>query len=194
MIDSIRDFLGDISGYRPLYLSALAELQDAREARERLTAELNEAKEKIRQLELLLPRPAPQPITYVVEKDSLWLQHEIDSMQLGIIRFVLDGKYRLTNQANFLNVVAWDWTDRLPYIKERFDCENFAILFKAVVDLYFELNQVAVILDYESGHGYNLVVYPDGNKSVLEPQSDGLYIWTKRCQTFYSLQGAIALI
>ena len=156
--------------------------------------QLTEAKETIRQLELLVPRPAPPKIDYVVEKDTVWIQQAIDSMKLGIIRIPLDGKYYLTNQSNFLNIVAWDWTDKIDYLKERFDCENFAILFKAMVDLYFHLNQVAIVIDYKSGHGYNLVFYPDGTKQVLEPQSDGLYIWTKRCETFYSLQGAIVII
>jgi hypothetical protein len=115
-------------------------------------------------------------------------------MNLGIQRLPLDVTYYLTNQRGFLNVVAWDWTDTLPYIRERFDCENFALLFKAHVDLHFHINQVAVIIDYQSGHAYNLVVYPDGNKQVLEPQSDALYVWTQRIEKFYSLKGAIALI
>lgn len=194
MIESIRDFLGDLSGYRPLYLKTLTEMEEAKGVIAQLTLELAEAKEKIRQLELLVPRPAPPIISAIYERDTAWVQQCIDGMDLGIIRFELDSMYHMTNQSNFLNVVAWDWCDSLEYVKHLFDCENFAILFKAFVDLYFRLNQVAIILDYKSAHAYNLVVFPDGNMSVLETESDAMYVWTKRPVTFYPLKGAIALI
>jgi len=194
MILNWRDFLGELSGYKPLYERASLELLDARATIAELSKELAQAKDTIRQLELLVPRPPPPVLDYIATSDTVWLQQQLDAMQLGIIRLPLDGTYYLTTQKNFLNIVAWDWTDTLPYIRERFDCENFALLFKAHVDLHFHLNQVAVIIDYNSGHGYNLVVYPDGNKQVLEPQSDALYVWTKRPEQFYSLHGAIALI
>jgi hypothetical protein len=189
-----RDFLGEISGYKQLYEAAALELYEATVTIADLSKELAEAKETIRQLELLVPRPPPPVLGYVIQKDTAWLQHQLDAMKLGLIRLPLDATYYLTNQNSFLNIVAWDWTDTLPYIRERFDCENFALLFKAHVDLHFHLNQVAVIIDYQSGHGYNLVIYPDGNRQVLEPQSDALYVWTKRPEAFYSLQGAIALV
>lgn len=193
-MDHIRDFLGDISGYRPLYLATLTELEDARETIERLALELAEAKEKIRQLELLAPRPAPPKLTYIVERDSAWIQQAIDDMELGIVRLQLDCKYRLTNQTNWLNILAWDFTDQLPRLKEIFDCENFAILLKAFSDLYFHVNQLGIVLDYKSAHSYNLAVWPDGNKGVVEAKSDGIYVWTRRPVQFYPLEGAYVLI
>lgn len=189
-----RDFLGEISGYKQLYEAAALELTDARDRIDELKMLLTTAQDTIRRLELIVPRPPPPVLGYITQKDTAWLQQQLDAMKLDIARLPLDATYYLTNQASFLNVVAWDWTDTLPYIRERFDCENFALLFKAHVDLHFHLNQVAVIIDYQSGHGYNLVIYPDGNKQVLEPQSDALYVWTRRPETFYSLKGAIALI
>lgn len=194
MIDCWRDFLGTISGYKLKYEQTLVALTACQRNSAEIELALADAKETIRQLELLVPRPTPPRIDLIAQKDTGWIQQVLDGMELGIIRLPLDGTYYLTNQANFLNIVVWDWTDRVDYLKERFDCENFAILFKAIVDLYFNLNQVAIIIDYKSGHGYNLVIYPDGNASVLEPQNDGLYVWARRCQTFYSLQGAIAVI
>jgi len=189
-----RDLLGELSGYKPLYERAALQLIDASATIAQLSDELAQAKDTIRRLELISPRPAPPVLGNITEQTSAWIQQQLDSMNLGIQRLPLDASYFLTNQRSFLNVVAWDWTDTLPYIRERFDCENFALLFKAHADLHFHINQVAVIIDYESGHGYNLVLYPDGNKQVLEPQSDALYVWTQRLDKFYSLKGAIALI
>ena len=159
-----------------------------------LIEQLSQRDELIRQLKLLVPREPPPEITYIVEKDTVWVQRVIDSMGMGIIRLPLDIQYRLTNHSNMLNIVAWDTTDKIKYIKEKFDCENFAILFKAIVDLYFHLNQVALIIDYVSKHSYNLILYPNGKHQVCEPKSDGLYLWTDRLTNFYSMKGAIVII
>lgn len=191
---SFCDLLGDLSGYRPKYLNAISLLDACDDDKIWLAQQLAQRDELIRQLKLLTPRPSPPEITYVVEKNTVWIQQQIDSMGLFMVRQPLDVTYRLTNQSNMLNIVAWDVTDQIRYIKERFDCENFAILFKAMVDLYFHLNQVAIIIDYKSRHGYNLILYPNGKHQVCEPQSDGLYLWTKRIEDFYSMKGAICTI
>lgn len=170
------------------------ELYQCQQRTGELALELADAKETIRQLEFLVPRPTPPEIDYVVEKDTAWVQQQLDSLGLQIIRLPLDGNYRLTNRKNFLNVVAWDVTDRIQYVNDFFDCDKFAMLFKVMVNLIFNLTQVADIIDYKSGHSYNLILYPDTEPMIFEPQSDGMYVWTKRVKDFYSLSGAIALI
>lgn len=194
MVDSIRDFLGTISGYKQLHETCIGDWRDAQATVHDLTIDLRKAQLKIKQLEDLVPHPAPPKITSVLEKDSIWVQQVIDELGAGIIRLPLDSKYRLTNEDNFLNIIAWDWVDVEKYQKEVFDCEQFAIAFKSHVDWYFGLNQVGIVIDYQSGHAYNLVIYPDGDVSVLEPQQDALYIWEKRPAPFYTMEGAIVLI
>ncbi|MBA7466132.1 hypothetical protein ES707_01307 [subsurface metagenome] len=188
---NLRDYLCQLLGcggeYEELY-------RDAAEGLIQCSHKKQELKETIRQLELLVPRPTPPTIDYVVEKDSLWVQQRLDGMGLEIIRLPLDGNYRLTNRKNFLNVVSWDITDRMEYVRDFFDCDKFAMLFKVMVNLVFRLTQVAYIIDYKSGHSYDLILYPDSESMVHEPQSDGMYVWTKRLTDFYSLRGAIALI
>jgi len=191
-MNKFQDFLGYLSGYKQLYEQTALELLEARTTIVQLRQELSETKQRITELELLLPHPSPPKITYVVQKDSDWLQAKL--LCLEVIHIQLDNSYYLTNQTNFLNIIAWDWVDSLPYIKERFDCENFAIMFKAHVDLHFNLNQVAIVLDYKSKHAYNLVVYADGKVGILEPQSDALYVWPNRPETFYPLTGAVVLM
>jgi hypothetical protein len=136
--------------------------------------------------------PSPPKITVIKEKDSPW----IDSClaPLKVVRLPLDSQYRLTDQNNFLNIVSWDWIDSRQYIKDVFDCENYAIAFKSRIDEYFGLNQVGIVIDYRSMHGYNLVVFPDSNIMLLEPQNDKLFIWTSRSLVFYALEGAFVLI
>jgi hypothetical protein len=169
-------------------------LAQCERAKADLSTQLDEAKETIRQLEILVPQPIPPTIDYVTEKDTIWVQQQLDSMGLEIIRLPLDGNYRLTNRKNFVNIVAWDVTDRMEYVSDFFDCDKFAMLFKVMVNLIFQLTQVVDIIDYQSGHSYNLILFPDSEPVVFEPQNDGMYMWTKRLEDFYSLRGAIALI
>ena len=145
-------------------------------------------------LKLLVPHPAPPEIDYIVEKDTVWIQGVLDGLGLGLIRIPLDAKYYLTDKNTFASIIYWDWIDTVKYIPERFDCENFSFSFKAQVDEVFLLNQVGVILDYASGHAYNIAIFPDGGVWLLEPQSDALFCWSKRLTDFYSLKGAIVII
>ena len=190
----ILEFIGDLSGYRPKYLDTIELLDVCSKDKIWLTKELQKSQELVTQLKLLVPRDPPPEITYVVEKNTAWVQAQLDAMGLAIVRLPLDMTYRLTNHSNMLNIVVWDNTDTIKYIRERFDCENFALLFKVLVDLHFGLNQVAVIIDYVSKHSYNLILYPNGKHMVCEPQSDGLYLWTKRLTDFYSMRGAFAIL
>ena len=194
------DFLGDISGWRPRCLDALEQLTvikgecDYWENRAtQLAIELDDAKTKMRQLELLLPRPPPPSIDYIIERDSLWMQKRIDDMALNIIRFPLDARYRLTDQRNALEIILWDWVDTMEWRKDVFDCENHSITFKAHTDLYFDINAVGIVLDYVSGHAYNLWTFADGHNMLLEPQHDQLFCYTQRVAKFYALKGAVVL-
>jgi len=189
-----QDFLGNLSGYKQRYETMLSSLEACVGDRLDCLKKKHKLEQENEQLKLLVPRPAPPEITYVVEKDSAWVQQCLDKMGLDIIRLPLDAKYKLTNRSNFLNVIAYDWIDSKKYVAEVFDCENFAIAFKSHCDEYFGLNQVGIVIDYESGHGYNLVVLSDGTVWVLEPQSDGLVVWNSRVTVFYALEGAYVLL
>ena len=180
--------------YKQLYEEERAGRLACLQAKGEVELALADAKEVIRQLELIVPRPVPPKVDLIAQKDTAWVQQVIDGMNLGIVRLPLDQTYYLTNQSNFLNIVAWDWVDTLDYIKEKHDCENFAFLFKSHIDTYFQLNQVGLVIDYKSGHAYNLVIYPNGKVMVLEPQSDVLTFYPQRLKDFYSLKEAIVLI
>jgi len=189
-----RDFLGTISGYKQLSEQYEELYRDAADYLMQCSHEKAELKEIIRQLELLVPHPPPPKIDYIVEKDSVWIQQCLDNLGADVIRLPLDGKYCLTNQSNFLNIVAWDWVDSWGWIKDVFDCENHAIAFKSHIDRYFRLNQVGIVIDYEAGHGYNLVVFPNGKVMLFEPQADHLFVWADAHAVLYVLKNAFVLI
>ena len=84
----------------------------------------------------------------------------------------LDSKYFLCDEKDMKAIIEWDWTDNKKYVKEKYDCDNFAFSFKAMVDKRFGLNNVGLVIDYSAGHAYNVIVYKDGTVKVFEPQSD----------------------
>ena len=84
----------------------------------------------------------------------------------------LDSKYFLCNEKDMRSVIKWDWTDNKKYVKDKYDCDNFAFSFKARVDRQFGLNNVGLVMDYSAGHAYNIIVFNDGTVKLFEPQSD----------------------
>ena len=155
---------------------------------------ISDLSETVRQLRLLVPRNMPPKLQRIVEKDTVWVQAFLQSLGLNIIRLPLDARYRFPgSKQEAMKIITWDWTDRLRYVRDYFDCPDFAMHFAVMTNLYFRC-QVAWVIDYRSAHSYNLIIIPDDDVFVLEPQSDALYFWTKRPEEFYHLKGAMVVI
>lgn len=102
--------------------------------------------------------------------------------------FPLDGKYYTTPLQWFAKIANWDITNYMPYVVDRFDCDKYALLFKARMAQFFGINAVAVVLDYDAGHGYNLVFPEDMDEPLIyEPQTDQFIQISKRNTMFYTL-------
>ena len=84
----------------------------------------------------------------------------------------LDSKYFLCDEKDMKSIIKWDWTDKKKYVKEKYDCDNFAFSFKAMVDRRFGVNNVGLFIDYSGGHAYNIIVFNDGSVRLFEPQTD----------------------
>ena len=104
-------------------------------------------------------------------------QYEIAKAMGGVKNITwLDSKYVAIPKAEFQKIIDWDWTDNKTYIAEKYDCENFSFSFKARVDRRFYINTVGLVIDYEAGHAYNVIIFANGSMKIFEPQSDG---WPK---------------
>ena len=93
----------------------------------------------------------------------------------------LDGIYYITSMDTFKKIIQWDWTDTRKYISETFDCDKFAMYFKSRMAIDFGINGVGVVLDYSSGHAYNVVIVKEGNDINIykyEPQNDNIMPYT----------------
>lgn len=160
---------------------------------EQLVTSLDEAKRLIYDLSKGKTRPAPPKLSVVVERDSSWVTEQLAPLEVN--RLPLDATYWLTDKENFLNIIAWDWVDSYEYIYHKYDCENFAFEFFVHVTKYFGLNQVGIVIDYVSRHAYNLIIFPDEDPMILEPQNDGLIFTTEDRDTLaYYLWGQNVLL
>jgi len=103
----------------------------------------------------------------------------------------LDSKYFLCDEQDMKAIIEWDWTDNKKYVSEKYDCDNFAFSFKAMVDRRFGLNNVGLVIDWSGGHAYNIIVFKDGTVKIFEPQSDS---WPRAGRGLYKFQNGQILI
>lgn len=90
---------------------------------------------------------------------------------------LLDKKYRVASADAVKLYLEWSKIDKLRYISEYFDCEDFACSLRAEARLKIKLNSVGEIDDLSGGHAYVAIVVHDGENTplriiVIEPQSD----------------------
>jgi len=98
----------------------------------------------------------------------------------------LDGKYYTATLSDWRKIIDWDRTNLKPYVSDRYDCEKYAMYFKANVARVFGLNAVAVVLDYSAGHAYNLLFPEDLDRPlVYEPQTDEIMEVSDATKTEY---------
>ena len=187
-----QDFLGVLSGYKQRYEATLGSLEVCVGGRLTCLKQKHKLEQENEQLKLLVPRLAPPELEYVVEKDTAWVQKVLMGLGAEIIRLPLGAEFRLTDKDSFIEFIAYNWVDSYEYHKF-FRCGNFAISFKADSDQW-GVNQVGIVLDYQSSHAYNIVVFPDGKVMLLEPQSDNLFYWQEHVPEFYNLVGAVVII
>ncbi len=102
----------------------------------------------------------------------------------------LDGTYYTTDPQTFNNIIKWDWTDTRKYVTDTFDCDKFAMYFKARMAIDFGINAIGIVIDYSAGHAYNLVILKSSqgiNWYLYEPQNDSLFIFESRLPTLYKM-------
>ena len=84
----------------------------------------------------------------------------------------LDGKYWTCSLDDLKRILEWDWTDQRKWASDRFDCDDFAFMFRARMAWFFGINAIAFVDDYSAAHAYNIMVMPDGTLRGIEPQND----------------------
>ncbi len=86
-----------------------------------------------------------------------------------------------THLDSLKKVLKRDWTNRIKYLAEKFDCDDFAHMLSERLNFYYGLTSVLEVWGNTSKgyHAFNLVVVQDGEKLIarlIEPQSDDIFI------------------
>jgi len=86
---------------------------------------------------------------------------------------VLDELYYTVPQDLWSSIIAMDWLPTKQWLRDLYDCDNFAFHFKTRIETRWKLNAVGCV--FAPGHAFNVVVLPDMSLAYLEPQN-GLWI------------------
>ena len=154
--------------------------------------EKEKVKEKEQQKKERIDPPMPKgiekaAIIKAVGKGIRKVPHNqvVDALQdagLGQLRPVfLDKDYYALPLETWAEIIEWSDVDRIKYVAEKRDCDNFAVAFAGQVGLRFAVNGVGIVVDFSGKHAYNCLLVT-GDKDgdgvddlsvvLLEPQSD----------------------
>ena len=141
--------------------------EDEVEQSEAETIEPEETDEMAEVMKLVNDTAVPVPASQV-----------IDACQDQICERVVlwDSQIWAMPLATWRKVIAVTDTDKISYISEKYDCDNFALGFKADVDRLGS-NGVGLVVDFGRRHAYNVVVIKEENSNeiqlrLIEPQND----------------------
>jgi len=125
------------------------------------------------------------------------VNNQIRAVSPSVYWLPLDNAYYTTTKEDFYKIIGWDWTDTRRYLYDMFDCDKFAMYFKARTAINFGINAIGVVIDYASGHAYNLVILREGSDYkwyLFEPQNDKLFTYENRNQYLYAFRNAVLLL
>lgn len=107
---------------------------------------------------------------------------------------LLDYSYRYTDISSWVKIIKLDeLNEYLQYKVDVLDCDNFATVFLAHVNEFFDMNAVAVCLgrvyddqnNFLGYHAYNCLIcdyFGDDVLLIYEPQSDWLTFASRRAK------------
>lgn len=101
------------------------------------------------------------------------LPRAIPAYGSGVTWGPLDGRYYLPSQRDAARVIAHSIVNTFPYLKNKFDCDDFAEALRNDFRMA-GINCCAYIVDRSGGHAYNMLLFADGQYWFVEPQTDGI--------------------
>jgi len=114
------------------------------------------------------------------------------------LKLCFDLKYRIPHINTLQNILQRDWLNRKQYVREFFDCDDFAICLKAHFVEQHQINAIGVVIDIISRHAYNVALAHDDDLNiscyVIEPQTDEIFPINQRPLRRYFLWLSMILV
>lgn len=85
--------------------------------------------------------------------------------------FTFDSYYHLITFEKIKKILNKTDLDKITYITEKFDCENFALLLKSYIAYKYQISNIAIVINYDGKHAFNLIITPESIK-IYEPQTN----------------------
>lgn len=156
-------------------------IDDIAEANQRIKAlerQVGDLQTQAQDLFIELQRYLPTvDVSNVVTLDVKQIHDWFRARYPGCIIHWLDNTVWSTDEETTREILAEDWTSELEYIKDRWDCEDYAWHLRMMVMRKYGLNHIGVL--YSQTHGFNFIVFPnfpeEGSIKWLEPQRDTIF-------------------
>jgi hypothetical protein len=92
-----------------------------------------------------------------------------------------DGTYWTTNVVGMQRILSRDWTNMVPYVVDKSDCDKYGIRLYEHCCRYYEITTVFPIwgMTTQGYHGFNALVLKGADgwiARLIEPQSDVIFI------------------
>lgn len=99
-------------------------------------------------------------------------KYELDGQEYYIHRYIRDEKYKLTSIEEIKRFLKWNMADKLQYVAEYYDCDNFSLHLTSDA-LEWTPGLAFGIMDVP-GHSKNICVTYDNKVWEIEPQADAV--------------------
>jgi hypothetical protein len=119
----------------------------------------------------------------------------------NITPWLWDSKIKYVNIDTWKKIIRNDFTNRIKYFADYFDCDNYAVLFSSMINIFYGLNSAGVALgkvfdkngNLMGYHAYN-ILYADDNVYCYEPQDDTIKVADKKTDMDWAIYETDILI
>ena len=167
-----------------VYLGAYRKLR--KHVVNRAAAEMTHMKEQI--LKSTTVDPTSKSSIINPNRATIWLERGIEisgdminsqfanNPKLNFQVLKADRRFWATSREHWNEIIRETKVDKVRYIAERSDCDNFAIAFAGIAALKYGINTAGIVFDESGGHAYNIICVIDEHKQItlelFEPQTD----------------------
>lgn len=119
------------------------------------------------------------------QHDGFWAGKQIFDLTMpggGVSYKLRDGRYWTVSFEKWQRIAKYN--PRFKYYVDRWDCDNYADLFRVLVSVTFGLNTVGTV--FNTQHAFNVVLAEDG-LHFFEPQTN---TWVTDLTGIHTLTGA----